>query len=149
MRHMLQPLLACHIAVEQPIPMVSHVVDATTITSYLHKLTLMDDLINQHSKLNPLCRQTAPLSLLADFMNVCHEQKLYTTNAEWIAQNYKVTNKLIESRNGDLALKVADLEHAKQSLAQHVQRCYYRPAFEKLSHNSLMYNAELSNVRDT
>ena len=43
MRHMLQPTLACHIAVDQPTPMVYQVVDAVTITSHPHKLTLMDE----------------------------------------------------------------------------------------------------------
>ena len=34
------------------------------------------------------------------------------------------------------------------SLACHVQRSYYRPASEKLSHDQQMYNAELSNLQD-
>ena len=82
MRDTPKPPLDCHITVDQPTPAVSQVVDVVTITSHLHKLTLMDDLINRHSELKPLCQQTAALSLFTDFMIVCRELKLYTTNTE-------------------------------------------------------------------
>ena len=56
---------------------------------------------------------------------------------------------MIELRRGDLTLKVANQEHAELYIAWHMQRSFYGLEFERLSHDSEMYNKELVNVRDT
>ena len=68
-------------------------------------LTLMAEVIHKHSMLQALCRDIATLTVFAEYMFICREEKIYADCPDWENQKFRVKNKVIKLRDGNITLK--------------------------------------------
>ena len=77
--------------------------DAAELSSTVHIQTnVIDHIIVRHSGLNAVCRDIAILTIFAEFIKICTEEKLFSHHSNWNHQNYQIKNKLIEQRNVEM-----------------------------------------------
>ena len=103
----------------------------------------------RHSSLNTLCHDIAFLTIFAEFMKICAEERLYPHYMDWKHQNYCVKNKLIEHRNAAMQLNIADIECAEIALARYIQRFVFGKVHMKLSLDVQMYVKAVSQIKNT
>ena len=108
--------------------------DAAELPSTAHIQTnVIDHIIARHSDLNALCRDIAILTIFAEFIKICTEEKLFPHHSNWNHQNYRLKNKLIEWWNAEMGLNVVNVEHTELTLTRHVQHSVFGRVFAKLS----------------
>ena len=109
----------------------------------------MDDLITRHSALNAFCRDVAILTIFSNSWKLCVEELLFSHHTDQSHQNYRIHNKLLEHRNGEISLNIADIERAEITLSQHVQRSVFGKIYTKLSLDAEKYVKAVSQIKNT
>ena len=124
--------------------------DAAELPSTAHIQTnVIDHITVRHSDLNALCHDIAILSIFAEFIQICAEEKLFSHHSNWNYQNYRIKNKLIKRRNAEMHLNVADIEHAEITLARHVQCSVFGRVYKQLSLDAEEYRRAVAKINHT
>ena len=82
-------------------------------------------------------------------MKIWTEEQLFSHQTDWRNQNYHIKNKLLECRNGEVSLNVADVGCAEIVIAQHVQRTVFGKIYTKLSLYAEKYAKAVSQIQNT